>query len=115
MKNNTNLLNMNKKIIFEDIRKMYKYADRIVRFGTEQIIKTKIPWDKVAWGRVCGAANYESTESWNLHLCRCRKADSGPLIKPAPEVDKIENIREEVRQIIKEHQNEFNELANNDE
>lgn len=43
---------MHKQIQFEDIRKMYKeYANRIMRFGTDQMIKTEIPWEKVAWGR----------------------------------------------------------------
>ncbi len=54
-------------------------------------------------------------EFWMLHLCRYRKADRGPMVKPVSEVDKIEKIKENVRQIVREHQNEFDELANNDE
>ncbi len=46
---------MHKQIRFEDIRTRYKeYADRIRRFGTDQIIQTQIPWEKVAWGRTIG-------------------------------------------------------------
>ena len=46
---------MTNRIKFEDIRKMYKeYADKIMRIGTERIIETEIPWEKVAWGREIG-------------------------------------------------------------
>ncbi|MGN0016793.1 MAG: hypothetical protein ACI37O_05600 [Candidatus Avelusimicrobium sp.] len=46
---------MKKQIEFEDIRKMYKeYADRIMLLGTDRIIETKIPWNKVFWGREIG-------------------------------------------------------------
>lgn len=46
---------MKKQIEFEDIRKMYKeYADRIMLLGTDRIIETEIPWNKVFWGREIG-------------------------------------------------------------
>lgn len=46
---------MTNRIKFEDIRKMYKeYADKIMRIGTERIIETEIPWNKVFWGREIG-------------------------------------------------------------
>ena len=39
---------MTNRIKFEDIRKMYKeYADKIMRIGTERIIETEIPWNKL--------------------------------------------------------------------
>lgn len=49
---------MKKQIEFEDIRKRYKeYADKIMQLGTERIIETEIPWNKVFWGREIGTQN----------------------------------------------------------
>lgn len=50
---------------------------------------------------------------WIIHLCRYRKED-GVKDESNQNRTKEERIREEIRQIIKEHQKEFDELAGKD-